>query len=127
MDSVDHSNDIRIRNAQLLDEGLKDLEEYIDFPERSSKYKDVYQLYVIQAKKRDQLVEYLQSQEIECRVHYPLPLHLQKAAKGIGHKRGDFPECEKQADEIITLPAHQYIVPEQIEYIIEHTRKFYLP
>ena len=64
LDSVDHSNDIRIRNAQLLDEGLKDLEEYIDFPERSSKYKDVYQLYVIQAKKRDQLVEYLQSQEI---------------------------------------------------------------
>ena len=102
MDSVDHSNDIRIRNAQLLDEGLKDLEEYIDFPERSSKYKDVYQLYVIRAKKRDQLVEYLQSQEIECRVHYPCPLHLQKAAKEMGHKGGDFPECEKQAEEIYT-------------------------
>lgn len=126
LDTVDRSNDIRIRNAQLLDEGFKGLAGYIEIPERSSKYKDVYQLYVIRAKKRDELVEYLQSKEIECRVHYPVPLHLQNAAKEMGYKKGDFPECEKQAEEIVTLPAHQYIVPEQIEYIIEHTRKFYL-
>jgi dTDP-3-amino-2,3,6-trideoxy-4-keto-D-glucose/dTDP-3-amino-3,4,6-trideoxy-alpha-D-glucose/dTDP-2,6-dideoxy-D-kanosamine transaminase len=126
LDTVDDSNNIRIRNAQLLDEGLRDLEEFINIPKRSPEYKDVYQLYVIRAQKRDKLVEYLQSQEIECRVHYPLPLHLQTAAKGLGYSKGDFPECERQADEIITFPAHQYISPEQIEYMIEHTRKFYL-
>ena len=126
LDTVDHSNDIRIRNAQLLDEGLRGLEEFINIPERSSKYKDVYQLYVIRAQKRNELVEYLQSKEIECRVHYPLPLHLQNAAKGLGYSKGDFPECESQAEEIITFPAHQYITPEQIEHMIEHTRKFYL-
>lgn len=126
LDTVDHSNGIRIRNAQLLDKGLRGLEEYISIPERSSKYKEVYQLYVIRAQKRDELVEYLQSKEIECRVHYPLPLHLQNAAKGLGHSKGDFPESERQAEEIITFPAHQYITPEQIEYMIEHTRKYYL-
>jgi len=126
LDTVDHSNGIRIRNARLMDQGLRGLEEYINIPERFSKYKDVYQLYVVRVQKRDELVEYLQSKEIECRVHYPLPLHLQNAAKGLGHSKGDFPECEKQADEIITLPAHQYITPEQVEYMIEHVRKFYL-
>ena len=126
LDTVDHSNSIRIRNAKLLDEGLKSLEGHISIPERSSKYKDVYQLYVIRAKKRDELLNYLQSKEIECRVHYPLPLHLQKAAHNMGHEKGDFPESEKQAEEIITLPAHQFIKPEQIEYMIESICSFYL-
>jgi dTDP-4-amino-4,6-dideoxygalactose transaminase len=102
------------------------LEGHISIPERLSKYKDVYQLYVIRAKKRDELLNYLQSKEIECRVHYPLPLHLQKAAHNMGHEKGDFPESEKQAEEIITLPAHQFIKPEQIEYMLESICSFYL-
>jgi dTDP-4-amino-4,6-dideoxygalactose transaminase len=52
-------------------------------------------------------------------------LHLQNAAKEMGHQKGDFPECEKQADEIITLPAHQYITPEHIEYMIQEIHSFY--
>jgi dTDP-4-amino-4,6-dideoxygalactose transaminase len=126
LDTVDHSNSVRIRNAKMLDDGLSNLEGHLSIPERSSKYKDVYQLYVIRAKKRDELLKYLQSKDIECTVHYPLPLHLQKAAQSMGYKKGDFPECEIQADEIITLPAHQYIFPEQIEYMAEHIQKFYL-
>ena len=124
LDTVDHSNDIRIRHAQLLDDGLRNLED-ISIPERSSNYKDVYQLYVIRVQKRDALVEYLQSKEIECRVHYPVPLHLQNAAKEMGHKKGDFPESEKQADEILTLPAHQYINEEQIAYTLKQIHNFY--
>jgi dTDP-4-amino-4,6-dideoxygalactose transaminase len=50
---------------------------------------------------------------------------LQKAAKNLGYKRGDFPESEKQADEILTLPAHQFINEEQIEYTLEQVHKFY--
>jgi dTDP-3-amino-2,3,6-trideoxy-4-keto-D-glucose/dTDP-3-amino-3,4,6-trideoxy-alpha-D-glucose/dTDP-2,6-dideoxy-D-kanosamine transaminase len=125
LDTVDDSNNIRIRNAKLLDEGLRDLEEFINIPKRSVEYKDVYQLYVIRAQKRDKLVEYLQSQEIECRIHYPLPLHLQNAAKEMGHQKGHFPECEKQAGEIITLPAHQFVNEEQIEYVIQKIHSFY--
>ncbi|SVC97413.1 uncharacterized protein METZ01_LOCUS350267, partial [marine metagenome] len=97
----------------------------ISIPERYSKYKDVYQLYVIRAQKRDELLKYLQSKEIECKVHYPLPLHLQKAAQNMGYKKGDFPESEKQAEEIITLPAHQFINPEQVEYMIQEIHSFY--
>ena len=43
----------------------------------------------------------------------------------MGHKKGDFPESEKQAEEIITLPAHQFINPEQVDYMIQKIRSFY--
>ena len=98
LDTVDHSNSVRIRNANFLDEGLKTIPQFIEIPERADKYKSVFQLYVIRAQNRDQLLTFLQKNEIECRIHYPIPLHLQKPALDLGYKRGDFPECEKQAD-----------------------------
>ena len=61
LDTVDQSNDNRIRNAKFLDEGLNDLSEFVTIPERLAKYKEVYQLYVIRAQKRDQLLEQLLS------------------------------------------------------------------
>ena len=125
LDTVDHSNSVRIRNANLLDEGLRTIPQFIELPERPDKYKSVYQLYVIRAQNRDKLLTFLQKHEIECCIHYPIPLHLQKPALDLGYKRGDFPECEKQANEIITLPAHQYINKEQIKYTLELIHKFY--
>ena len=49
-----------------------------------------------------------------------------KKAKELGYKSGDFPVSEKQADEILTIPSHQYISTEQIEYTIKAIRSFYL-
>jgi pyruvate dehydrogenase E1 component alpha subunit len=50
---------------------------------------------------------------------------LQKAAAHLGYRPGDFPECERQAAEIITLPSHQYITAEQIDFMVETIRTFY--
>ena len=74
---------------------------------------------------RDALVQYLINSGVEAKVHYPIPIHLQNAAKELGCHRGDFPVCEKQADEILTLPAHQHITKEQIEYTVSMIRQFY--
>ena len=74
---------------------------------------------------RDKLVQYLIDHEIEAKIHYPIPLHLQKPGLELGYKKGDFPMAEAQADEIITLPAHQHISPEQIDYTLETIEKFY--
>ncbi|HEV8539681.1 MAG TPA: DegT/DnrJ/EryC1/StrS family aminotransferase [Nitrospiraceae bacterium] len=115
----------RIRNARLLDAGLADLKEFIRPPQRPAGYREVYQLYLASASRRDELLAYLQTHGIEARVHYPIPLHLQKAADGLGYQRGDFPVCERQVGEIITLPAHQHVTPEQIEYMVKTTRAFY--
>ena len=125
LDVVDEIADVRIRNARRLDQGLRDLKEYVKIPERPSGYREVYQLYQVGVARRDELVSYLETQGIEAKVHYPIPLHLQQAAAPLGYERGDFPVCERQADEIITLPAHQHIAIEQIDYVIAAIHSFY--
>ena len=74
---------------------------------------------------RDELIKFLVSKEIEAKIHYPVPLHLQVAAKSLGYKKGDFPNAEKQAMELITLPNHQFISEEQIDFIISNIHEFY--
>jgi dTDP-4-amino-4,6-dideoxygalactose transaminase len=125
LDTVDQLNDVRIRNARLLDEGLAGLSPHIRVPRRLPGVREVYQLYLARATRRNELVAYLQAREIEVRVHYPIPIHLQAAAAGLGYKRGDFPVCEAQADDVITLPNHQFITPEQIGFMVESIRSFY--
>lgn len=125
LDTVEDLVEARIRNARLFDEGLKGLESCIRPPRRPEGYREVYQLYLATAKHRDALVKFLINSGIEAKVHYPIPIHLQNAARALGYKRGDFPVCERQADEIITLPAHQHITEEQIDYTVSVIREFY--
>jgi dTDP-4-amino-4,6-dideoxygalactose transaminase len=125
LDTVEGLIEKRIRNAGLLDEGLKGLEARISRPRRLAGYREVYQLYLVSTKRRDEFVRFLISRGIEAKVHYPIPIHLQNAARDLGYKRGDFPVCERQADEVVTLPAHQYINAEQIAYTLAAIREFY--
>jgi len=125
LDTIEDLIQARIRNARLLDEGLKGLECYIRPPCRPSGYREVYQLYLATATRRDELVNFLVTRGVEAKVHYPIPIHLQNAARDLGYKRGDFPVCERQAEEIITLPAHQHITKEQIDYTVSTIREFY--
>lgn len=125
LDTVEGLVEARIRNAKLFDAGLKGLESFIRPPSRPVGYREVYQLYLLTAVRRNELLAFLISRGIEAKVHYPIPIHLQNAARGLGYKRGDFPVCERQSDEIITLPAHQYITEEEIAYTIAKIRDFY--
>jgi len=125
LDTVEGLVEARIRNARLFDEGLKGLESCIRPPRRPAGYREVYQLYLVTASRRDELVKFLASRGIEAKVHYPIPIHLQNAARDLGYRRGDFPVCEHQATEIVTLPAHQHISEDQIKYTVSVIREFY--
>jgi dTDP-4-amino-4,6-dideoxygalactose transaminase len=125
LDQMEGLIEARRRNARLLDEGLADLSEFVRTPHRPDGYREVYQLYIASFDRRDELVAYLESKGIEAKVHYPIPLHLQRAASDLGYKRGDFPVSERQASEIVTLPSHQHITPEQIKYTVDTIRSFY--
>jgi dTDP-4-amino-4,6-dideoxygalactose transaminase len=125
LDTVEGLVEARIRNARLLDAGLKGLEAFINPPRRPEGYREVYQLYLATATRRDELVKYLISRGVEAKVHYPIPIHLQNCARDLGYRKGDFPVCEQQADEILTLPAHQHINEEQIAFTVSVIREFY--
>lgn len=122
---VDWITNKRIENAQKYDQAFSELSEYISLPPRKSNVKHVYHLYMFRAKDRDRLLNYLIENGIEAKIHYPIPIHLQNAAKHLGYKEKDFPVCEAQCKSIITLPVHQHLTDDQIYYVIETIKKFY--
>ena len=73
-------------------------------PIESSRSKSVYHLYVIQVDNREALQSNLAKENIDTGIHYPVPLHLQKAYAGLGYKLGAFPVSEKAAERIVSLP-----------------------
>ena len=58
---------------------------------------------------RDKLKIYLEKKNIETKIHYPLPLHLQKPSIKMGYKKGNFPNSELQSKELLTIPVHQFL------------------
>ena len=82
-------------------------------------------LYMGLFENRDQLLLHLQNHEIEAKVHYPLPLHLQPAARSLNYSVGTFPVAEWQASHPTTLPVHQLVETEQIDFMVETIGDFY--
>ena len=78
----------------------------------------VYNQYIVRVKeKRDELRSFLGGKNIATEIYYPLPLHLQDCFASLGYKKGDFPESEKAADEIIALPIFPELTTDQLEYV----------
>ncbi|MBI3297904.1 MAG: DegT/DnrJ/EryC1/StrS family aminotransferase [Elusimicrobia bacterium] len=114
----------RIANAKRYDEAFKGLGG-VTVPVRRPGVRHVFHLYIVKAERRDELLAFLHKRGIEARVHYPIPVHLQKAAAHLGYKAGDFPVCEADCRSIITLPAHQHLTDDEIAWTIESVRAFY--
>ncbi len=112
----------RRKNAAFYRKGLSGV---VDCATEEKFERHAYHLFVIQAPKRDELAEYLLKNGIETKIHYPIPIHLQKCAKSLGYKMGDFPEVEKQSKTILSLPIHQYLSTKQLEFVIKTIRNFY--
>lgn len=79
--------------------------------------KHVYHLFVIRVNKRDALKDYLHERGVGTQIHYPIPIHLQDAYKKLGHKAGDFPISERNAEEILSLPIYPELTTEEIEAV----------
>lgn len=84
----------------------------------------VYHLYVIRVRDREALQKHLAEANIGTGIHYPVPLHLQKAYERLGYKRGDFPITEKIAPEIVSLPMFPQLGAEQQNRVAEEVAHF---
>lgn len=117
--------DRRIEIANRLDMGLSPLSKKIKIPTRDADERRVYHMYMLLAENRDALYRWLIDHGVDAKIHYPIPLHLQEASKHLGYKFGDFPVSESQAKSIISLPAHQHLTNEEIDYVIATVQGFY--
>jgi dTDP-4-amino-4,6-dideoxygalactose transaminase len=85
---------------------------------------NTFHTFVVQLDRRDELQAYLKERGIRTAIHYPVPIHLQPAARALGHKKGDFPIAERQAERILTLPVNQYMSPADVEIVADEVLAF---
>ncbi|MBI3012391.1 MAG: DegT/DnrJ/EryC1/StrS family aminotransferase, partial [Elusimicrobia bacterium] len=85
----------------------------------------VRHVYAVRVPRRDDLAAFLKEKGVATGVHYPIPLHLQKAFEYLGYKKGDFPVAEKISEEILSLPIFPELKDTEIKKIVGLIGQFY--
>jgi dTDP-4-amino-4,6-dideoxygalactose transaminase len=89
----------------------------VQLPAEAEPGRSVWHVYAIRLNERDLMLKLLNDRGIGCGIHYPVPVHLQQAYAGLGHKRGDFPISEACADTFLSLPMYPELTDAQIEAV----------
>jgi dTDP-4-amino-4,6-dideoxygalactose transaminase len=112
------ANAARRRHAQLYDELLAE-EPRVIRPVEADHNLHAYHIYAVRVKDRDAVLERMAERGVVCAVHYPVPIHLQKAYAFLGLRRGSFPVAERCAQEFLSLPMYPELQPQQIHFVID--------
>ncbi len=111
-------NQERCRAAARYAALLVDLPD-LELPVVLAGNEPVWHLYVVRVPQRDRVLKQLREGGIGAAIHYPTPLHLQGALGSLGHRRGDFPEAERAAREVLSLPLFPGISAAQQERVAD--------
>jgi dTDP-4-amino-4,6-dideoxygalactose transaminase len=105
---------------QLLD-GVGD----IVFQEKAAFSTHIYHLFIIETDHRESLMKHLSELGIQTNIHYPIPIHLQKAYLSLGHRVGDYPHAERAAGRMLSLPMFPELSNAQIERVTSAIKEFF--
>jgi dTDP-4-amino-4,6-dideoxygalactose transaminase len=119
---LDRGNQLRRSYAAHYDEALDGTEEVVT-PAQSACVRHVYHIYAIRVHDRDEVVQLLAEKGIGCGVHYPVPIHLQEAYRGLGYQPGAFPISERCANEFISLPMFPELTLAQVEMVAQSVKE----
>jgi dTDP-4-amino-4,6-dideoxygalactose transaminase len=111
------TNAARRAHAQLYDQLLAD-EPRVVRPIARPNGVHVYHIYAVRVQDRDGVLQRMASRGVNCAIHYPVPIHLQKAYSFLGLGEGSFPAAERCARELLSLPMYPELRPEQIEFVV---------
>lgn len=114
----------RRRNAAYYDDafaGMADVRTPLIDPANVS----IYNQYTLRVARRDALQAHLREKGIGNSVYYPLPLHLQPCFEYLGYSEGAFPESERAANEVISLPVYPELTQGQLDEVVGSVREFY--
>lgn len=114
----------RNRNAAYYDRTLAAIPQ-IGIPPRNPRITHSFVTYQILAERRDELVAHCVAHDIECKIHYPIPAYRQEGLKHLGYEHGDFPVADRQAAMVMTLPVHQYLTQDQLQWVVSAIAAFY--
>jgi dTDP-4-amino-4,6-dideoxygalactose transaminase len=106
-------NESRRALAHRYHELLGEMKDAVVVPYEAGWTNGVYHLYVVRVQDREALQAHLADAGIGTGVHYPIPLHLQRAYEHLGYKKGALPVTERVAAEIVSLPMFPQMTPGQ--------------
>jgi len=104
-------------------EGL--IDHHISLPINAESCEHIYNQYVIRAKTRDELRDFLKQRDVATEVYYPVPLHVQECFGGLGYGEKSFPYSEAAAQETLALPVYPELSNEQQKYVVQTISEFY--
>ena len=119
---LDEWSEARRRNASYY--GKRFAGTVVQTPYVSPDCVTIYNQYCIRVPRRDEVVAHLREKNIGCEIYYPLPMHLQRCFAYLGYKRGDFPQAEKAADEVMAIPIYPELTDEMKDYVAETILSF---
>jgi dTDP-4-amino-4,6-dideoxygalactose transaminase len=114
----------RRHHACAYNEALKNMPGIVT-PRTPADCEHVFHQYTIRVPRRDALQQFLAERKIGSAMYYPVPLHLQPLYASLGHKRGEFPNAERAADEVLSLPMYPELKPEHIARVAEAIADFF--
>jgi dTDP-4-amino-4,6-dideoxygalactose transaminase len=118
---LDKWNDERKKISEIYER----LNGLVGVPIVSPNRDHIYHLYVILTNKRDQLMAHLKDKGIDSGLHYPIPIHMQKAFAYLGYKNGDFPKSENYAKNILSLPIFPGMAELEAEFVVHQVKSFF--
>lgn len=123
---LDQYNRRRSEAADDYHHALKELDDLI-LPQTMPWSTHIFHQYTLRVtgNKRDPLKEFLAANHIPSMIYYPLGLHLQKAYLDLGYQKGDFPVTERLSSEVLSLPMHSELTPEQTGFITQKIKEFF--
>jgi dTDP-4-amino-4,6-dideoxygalactose transaminase len=116
---------IQRRERAACYDSLLEGNEVVTRPYEPSWSRGVFHLYVVRVEDRDALISQLHSVGIGTGIHYPIPLHLQKAYRSGRWRAGEFPVCERVAKQIVSLPMFPHLTEAQQVRVVEEILKFF--
>jgi dTDP-4-amino-4,6-dideoxygalactose transaminase len=117
-------NSARRERAAIYNRQFASSEAGLVPPYEPSWSRAVYHLYVVRCEDREEMMDYLKKSGIGTGIHYPIPLHLQKAYVSLNYRPGDFPVTERIATEILSLPMFPQLTAEQQARVVEKLLNF---
>src|SRR6266850_297998 len=112
------ANAARRRHAALYDQLLSEVPEVIR-PTAAAHCRHVYHIYAVRVADRDGVMQRMAARGVNCAIHYPVPIHLQKAYGFLGLGPGSYPVAERCAREFLSLPMYPELRPEQVEFVVK--------
>ncbi len=119
--------EFRRRNAARYDAMFRAarLDDVLALPYEPANRYHIFNQYVVRAPKRDALRAHLEAAGVATEIYYPVPFHLQECFADLGHRRGDFPEAESAAAEVLALPIYGELTEDQQAHVVRRIAEFY--